>query len=84
MNFDFAEFLKIAGKHCRTKQDLKDRANGEILKMKKNIKMKPPSLFRQQLYLKRLEGTVFATKNGQFKYKDMYDNELAELLERLS
>jgi len=84
MNYDFAEFLKKADSHCRTKQDLKDRANSEILKMKKTIKLKPPSLFLQQIYLKRLEGTVFALKNGQFKYKDMYDNELTKLIDKLS
>jgi hypothetical protein len=27
---------------------------------------------------------VFAAKTGQFKYKDMYDNELSKLLDRLS
>jgi len=84
MTYDFAEFLKKAGKHCRTKQELLDRSNREILKMKKNLKLKPPSLFQQQLYLRRLEGTVFAVKNRQFKYKDPYNNELEELLENLS
>ena len=83
MNYDFAEFLKKVGKHCRTKQDLIDMANKEILKKNGRI-MKPPALFRQQLYLKRLEGTVFAAKTGQFKDKDMYNKELAKLLDRLS
>lgn len=83
MIYDFAEFLKKASKYCSTKQDLVDRANREILKMERNIKLKPPSLFQQQLYLKRLEGTVFAVKNRQFKDNDPYNNELAELLERL-
>ncbi len=65
MSNDFAEFLKKADKHCRTKQDLIDMANKEILKKNGRI-MKPPALFRQQLYLKRLEGTEFAAKTGQF------------------
>jgi hypothetical protein len=83
MKYDFAEFLKKADKRCKTKQDLLEKANSEILKIN-DFYLKPPELFRQQLYLKRLEGTVFAAKTGQFKYKDMYDNELSKLLDRLS
>ena len=83
MKYDFAEFLKKAGKHCKTKQDLLENANNEILKIN-DFYLKPPALFRQQLYLKRLERTVFAAKNGQFKYKDIYNNDIAEILDRLS
>ena len=83
MGYDFAEFLKKADKQCKTKQDIIDRVNIEILKIK-NYRLKPPALFRQQLYLKRLEGTEFAAKTGQIKDKDSFNKELAELLERLS
>ena len=83
MKYDFAEFLKKAGKHCKTKQDLLEKANNEILKIN-DFYLKPPALFHQQSYIKRLEGTMFAAKNGQFKYKDIYNNDIAEILDRLS
>ncbi len=83
MNYNFAEFLRDADKQCSTKQDLVDMANKEINK-KKYLYLKPPALFHQQSYIRRLEGTVFAAENGQFKDNDIYNNDVAEILDRLS
>jgi hypothetical protein len=84
MTYDYAEFLKKAGRNCRTKEDLVKRTDREIIRTERKLKLKPPLLFRQQDYLKRLEGTVFAVMNRQFKYQDPYNNELGELLDKLS
>ncbi len=83
MNYNFAKFLRTAGKHCITKQDFVNMAKKEIYK-RNYVYLKPPALFHQQSYIRRLEGTVFVAENGQFKDKDIYNNDVAEILDRLS
>ncbi len=83
MNYDFAKFLRSAGKHCITKQDFVDMANKEIYK-RKYVYLKPPALFHQQSYIRRLEGTLFVAENGQFKNMDIFNNHIEEILGRLS
>ena len=83
MTYNFGKFLRNAGKHCITKQDLVDMTNKEIYK-KRYVYLKPPALFHQQSYIKLLEGTLFVAENGQFKDMDIFDNHVAELLDGLS
>ena len=83
MNFDFAVILKRANKHCHTKVELIDMAEKEILK-KGYIYLKPPALFVQQSYLKRLEGIIHFVKTGKFTEKDIFNYRVAKLLDSLS
>ncbi|HEC43266.1 MAG TPA: hypothetical protein ENI20_10595 [Bacteroides sp.] len=83
MDYNFGKFLRNVGKHCITKQDFVDMANKEIYK-RRFVYLKPPALFHQQSYIKRLEGTVFVAENGQFKDMDIFNNHVAELLDRLA
>ena len=82
-NFDFAAFLRRVDKHCNTRVELIDMAEKEILK-KGSIYLKPPALFAQQSYLKRLEGTIYFVKTGIFMEKDSFNYEVARLLDSLS
>lgn len=83
MAYNFVDFLKKADRKCKTKEDLIDLANKEIYKIR-NTNVKPPRLFIQQLYIKRLEGVIFSAKYAQFRDKDQYNTDLADLLHRLS
>jgi len=83
MDFDFAAFLERASKHCNTKLELIEMAEREIWK-KGYFYLKPPELFDQQLYVKRLEGIIFAAKTGKFIGKDTINFEVAKLLANLS
>ena len=83
MEYDFSQFLKDSKEHCKTKDDFKKRISREI-----DLVIETPSglssnLDRKAYYI-RLEGAKFAVEKGQFRNPDKYNNELKDLLERLT
>ena len=82
MDYNFAEFLKVSRRKCRTKEDFIVRISAEIDKTVEGHAN--PQCFRdKKSYLNRLEGARFAAITSQLKEPDKYNEEIMRVLNTL-
>ena len=83
MEYDFYQFLKDSQKKCKTKDNFIKKISHE-----KELLVTIPSdrsyYLNRKAYYKRLEGTEFAAKTGQFKEPDKFNDKLRNLLDGIS
>ncbi len=81
MEYDFQTFIDKSRKICKTRTDFLDKISDEkelILKTNDSQNYK-----QRQLYLKRLDNAKFCIETGAFKERDLYNIDLASLIDDL-
>ena len=81
--YNFADFIRDSRKKCKTREEFISRTINELKKINDRSTEQQFHLDKQA-YFKRIEGARFAAITNSFPVPDKYNDELRNLLDRLS